>query len=114
MTLLLVILTIGLMLSIDVRKIKSPFDDEGKQFSFKNDWWKKQWDNALPMFFAGLIGGVFLGGEIGGQAVHWVATNYLGLDEKSFLENVAIESLEYTAVFLVTIIFIKFFSKKKS
>jgi hypothetical protein len=112
MTLLLVLLTVLLMISLDFRKTKSPFDDQEAPFDLKDDWWKKRYDDIIPMFLSGMIGGI-LSSEIGAPVIHWVATTQLNLSEGDFLENIAIDGMELTSVFVVTLIVIRKFTKKE-
>ena len=112
MSFLLAIATIGLMFSIDFRDTKAPYDEERKIFDWKEDWWKLRYDNLIPKFWAGVIGAV-LSTELGVPVILWISTKQFGLDKEDVLENVAIHGMELSAVFLVTMAFIKYFGKSK-
>lgn len=50
------VLTVIFITVVDLKKHKKPFDDKGKLFDWKKDWFVARWDDALSWMIGGAIG----------------------------------------------------------
>ena len=56
MKIIVYILTVLFLIANDIKRKKKPFDDKGKPFSLKSNWWNTRWDDAVSWIVGGAIG----------------------------------------------------------
>lgn len=100
------LVTFGFVASVDLRKSKSPFDDQNLDFHYWRDWLKLRVDDlAIKLFLS--LAGLGLADEIG------VPLLDMWFKSIGWEQELALETMKSAAVFIVILTLIKLFGNKK-